>query len=343
MRGKRAFTLVELLVVIGIIALLIAVLLPALAGARRAAMTVKCLSNLRQCGQALQLYAANNRGYVIPVRVGGGAPGGNTPSTDTCQAEAYDINGFTYGSATGQAAAWWMNFLAKYLSSYKGGNGDTSVQNQNLAVNSPFWCPAFEPVIDPSSGGPWLQVTGYSMNYMPSMTPSHPKLGSSAASNDPVNGVPSSEWLNIQLDDKGAIVLGSGTWYKMTQIKMPAQRCFLADAAALELEVWEWTVPANFPNLVPPPEGKLPTKKNDPNSIKTGVPGQTTCDYYRHGTYPKTVPSGTQFTPWGACNAPTFDWKGGKVSYNILFFDGHAATSNDRTDIFRTVRMRWPG
>jgi prepilin-type N-terminal cleavage/methylation domain-containing protein/prepilin-type processing-associated H-X9-DG protein len=63
---KRGFTLVELLVVIGIIALLIALLMPALNKARKAAQAVVCMSNLRQLGLALNMYSNDSKDALMP-------------------------------------------------------------------------------------------------------------------------------------------------------------------------------------------------------------------------------------------------------------------------------------
>ena len=70
MRRRNGFTLVELLVVIGVIALLISILLPALQRAKEAANKVACLSNLRQLGLAMAAYNADNKGWFPHAGVG---------------------------------------------------------------------------------------------------------------------------------------------------------------------------------------------------------------------------------------------------------------------------------
>jgi len=88
MRRTHAFTLVELLVVIGIIAVLISILLPVLGKARAAAQTVACQSNIKQLLMASQMYS-NEYGGALP---------------------AYDIN-VTWGWSD----VWWFRSLAKYV------------------------------------------------------------------------------------------------------------------------------------------------------------------------------------------------------------------------------------
>ena len=92
---RRAFTLVELLVVVGIIAVLVALLLPALGKARMGAEGVVCLSNLRQIGVALSEYAHRaNRGRV-PCATNSPSPeGGYVDTRTTLRLRQHDVEGF---------------------------------------------------------------------------------------------------------------------------------------------------------------------------------------------------------------------------------------------------------
>ena len=118
-RRASGFTLVELLVVIGIIALLISILLPALNKARDAAKTVLCASNLRQVGMAFNMYRNDNKLFFPPHW--GASP---------------------YKWPSGSNITLWYGFLARYI----GWNGDTG----NMTFSKVYRCPA-----DPSDDSPY--------------------------------------------------------------------------------------------------------------------------------------------------------------------------------------------
>jgi prepilin-type N-terminal cleavage/methylation domain-containing protein/prepilin-type processing-associated H-X9-DG protein len=103
---QGGFTLVELLVVIGIIALLVSILLPTLNSARDSAQSVKCLSNLRQLGQATIGYTADNDLALPPGFISNGysnAAFGHNRAATSWPVELDDYLGTTDDDSGGQA------------------------------------------------------------------------------------------------------------------------------------------------------------------------------------------------------------------------------------------------
>jgi prepilin-type N-terminal cleavage/methylation domain-containing protein/prepilin-type processing-associated H-X9-DG protein len=325
-RSARAFTLVELLVVIGIIAILISVLLPVLGAARRAAEKTTCLASLRQIGDAYKMYANDNKG-AWPVAAhyfsGPPMPGvstdyrdkrwhdfvgkyliGNQKVTDKASGQTYTSNEVNFNGT--------VNFITTNSGQYAS-HGEFGTQADPVWIGtlrdrkSVLWgCPSWTRISASGAGYESGANNGYAMNMFP------------LAPNDAYDGI-GTDWGTAH--SKGAAIRNHstaggkhlGNYFKMTAWTRSAERALIFDAVhnGGYFASKGWNTAVGAPYDVLSPSIVLP---------KTPISNYP-IDWNRH----------TKSKP-GSVRAS-------EVSMNMLFCDGHASSVSAR-EAYKAIRFK---
>jgi prepilin-type N-terminal cleavage/methylation domain-containing protein/prepilin-type processing-associated H-X9-DG protein len=265
--GNGGFTLVELLVVIGIIAVLISILLPTLSAARRAANAVKCGAALKEIGNAFKLYSIDYKGK-IPVVKWYIKPTTQQPT----------VNGQLI------TALYWQDLLCKYVTKNQNLNsaalGTGNANAFALARASIFWgCPEWQGRYGGtvSAIGISPYENGYAMNMWPTWAKeqtvgTHPPYSQSAMDDSVENQI-------------------VGVWPRLTNYN--AER-----ALAYEANLWLGiTCGTNATHKIQPELNC--TNPGFGGAIGWDTPGYNSIDRYRHGTYPRLINGGLTFDDTG--------------------------------------------
>jgi prepilin-type N-terminal cleavage/methylation domain-containing protein/prepilin-type processing-associated H-X9-DG protein len=300
--ARGGFTLVELLVVIGIIAILISVLLPVLGSARRSAASVKCLSNLKNLHNAFLMYAGDFKNSMPVARQDCPDDGRNPPPANA--------------GPQNQQNLYWQDGIYPYLLRRAIPTHQFTAKEFIEYRKSVLWCPVWEsehPEIDLNAAYGERFKTGYGYNPYFAFRPDYPKP-------------------DAMLPDKQLAFRWAGTivgkYFKRNEISDQANRLLVADGnvwfIGLKLTDTNGTILGQQVYA----SGSLSSE----HSTAAGGPGAVNLDRYRHGKY-SSVAGGTP---------ARHNVKGGQVKYNALFVDGHASTLLSIDEGYKAIRMRFP-
>lgn len=220
--SRPGFTLVELLVVIGIIALLISILLPVLGKAREQANNVKCLSNLRSIGQAVLLYSNQNKGCVLPSVIW----------------------------RTGSNPDFWPELLiaARVLPGQSGMSAVAGNGSESSFTNSIFVCPSAAPVAyqDSVNDGSRINLSNILLTSKPTYTKWSYGINGTSHRAPPAEGYTSSS-ARIALYPSTAIAVDNTPTHplkKLAKIRRASEMAMIFDGR-------EWNIWAS-PTIAPP-------------------------------------------------------------------------------------------
>ena len=306
MRKSRAFTLVELLVVIGIIALLMSILLPALSKARKQANATRCLSNLRQVALGFVFYANDYKGALPPTKQ-----------------QLPDLGGTTSASfpAQGIPDVYWQQQVGQYVAQAKQMNQADFGDAQNTVLwGCGEWDGRRSTSATGSVGGVSIFDNGYGLNANVAATVDFPAMGASWPHAKALMRAPSQGFV--------------GQHYKMTAVTTHAEHILVADAHLWVL--YNRTITSG--GIAAHPGGYVTPNTNEPGGVYTlwtAIGGMTDMDLYRHSAKkPTRMVQRNGFNFW--------DKSDGQIACNAAFFDGHAETLISLDQVYRGIWMKNP-